>query len=65
MSVISFTKLEESLLREALSSYCDFMNDSENTSEELRYQMQNGLGSVMFKLWKGRKGQKLYEKYKK
>lgn len=63
MSVISFTDKEEELLRDVLNEYCDIMCDTETTSKTLDEQMENGLGSVMYKLYKGRRGQTLYEKY--
>lgn len=63
MSVISFTDKEEELLRDVLNEYCDIMCDTEATSKTLDEQMEDGLGSVMYKLYKGRRGQTLYEKY--
>lgn len=65
MSVISFTKKEEAQLRNALSGYCDLMNEGYETSKMLEMEFKNGLGSALYKLYKGRNGAVLYERYVK
>lgn len=51
------------VLNEYVDIQCDYgFNDGET---DISNQMENGLGSIFYKLYKGCKGQKYYKDYKK
>ena len=47
----------------ALMEYRDIMESGEETIEYTEYMLENGLGSAMRKLSKGRNGEQVFSKY--
>lgn len=60
---ISLTGEERQCLIDALNEFIEIYDEGMLTSIELDGMMDNGLGKVMFKLYKGLNGESLYEKY--
>ena len=54
---------ETNMVLTALLEYIDIMEQGEQTAEYTRYMMENGLGSAVRKLSKGRNGEKVFSKY--
>lgn len=54
---------EAMALRDVATEWCSIMGDGEETFECVDEKLNNGLGSALYKLYKGRKGQRVYEKY--
>ena len=59
---IYFTDLEIEKLIDYVSNSVELL--AEGTREQTAEDMENGLGSAMRKLYKGRRGEKIYAKYK-
>ena len=62
---ISLTGKERQCIIDALNEFIEIYDEGMLTSIELDGIMDNGLGKVMFKLYKGLRGESLYEKYNK
>lgn len=61
---ISLTSKERKLLLDALNEYIDLSEEfSFEASEQFDKRLDEGLGKVMFKLYRGLIGEQLYEKY--
>ena len=54
---------ETKMVLSALQEYIDLMGDGEETVEYTNYMLENGLGSAIRKLSKGRNGEKVFAKY--
>lgn len=61
---ISLTDIEIQRVLDACNGYTDIMSEGEDTHEYTIYEMENGLGSALRKLMKGRNGQRGYANYK-
>ena len=61
---IYFTDLEIEKLTDYVSNSVELLGEAENTREQTAEDMENGLGSAIRKLYKGRRGEKIYAKYK-
>lgn len=61
---IYFTDLEIEKLIDYVSNSAELLGEAENTWEQTAEDMENGLGSAIRKLYKGRRGEKIYAKYK-
>ena len=61
---VYFTGKERKLLLNALSQFIDYYSDFYEGSIKLEEMMNDGLGKVMFKVYKGLEGEYLYEKFK-
>ena len=59
---IYFTDLEIEKLIDYVSNSVELLGEAEDTWE--RTAEENGLGSAIRKLYKGRRGEKIYAKYK-
>ncbi len=58
------TDKEISALRDASGEWCDILEEGDSDScEMVAEKLNNGLGSALKKLYKGTKGERLYEKY--
>lgn len=62
---ISLTGKERQCIIDALNEFIEIYDEGMLTSIELDGIMDNGLGKAMFKLYKGLRGESLYEKYNK
>lgn len=61
---IYLTDKEIVALIESATEWYSMMGDGDDDScEQAEERMDNGLGSALYKLYKGRNGQKIYEKY--
>ena len=60
---ISFTSQEISMLISALNEYCEIMGEAEDTQDYTEYMLENGLGSAMKKIYKGKVGEAAYNRY--
>jgi hypothetical protein len=60
---IKFNNQETRMILSAIQEYIDIMLDGEETHDYTRYMLDNGLGSALRKLTKGRNGNCLFEKY--
>lgn len=61
---------ERELLINVLNEYVDIQYDwcsagATENKDDISNRMENGLGSIFYKLYKGCKGQKYYNEYKK
>ena len=57
---------ELSALRETASEWCSMMEDGdENSSKCVNDRLNEGLGSALYKLYKGLNGEKIYKHYVK
>lgn len=54
---------ETDMVLAALLEYIDLMEQGEDTVEYTSYMLENGLGSAIRKLSKGRNGEKVFSKY--
>lgn len=61
---IYFTDKELSMVREYIEQATEILSDGEMTCKQVEIDMENGLGSALRKLYKGRNGETLYQKYK-
>ena len=61
---IYFTDLEIEKLIDYVSNSVELLGEAEDTWERTAEDMENGLGSAIRKLYKGRRGEKIYAKYK-
>jgi len=61
---ISLTEREIELIVSACHQYIEIMGEGEDTHEYTNYELETGLGSALRKLCKGRKGERVYAKYK-
>lgn len=61
---ISLTDIELRRVLDACGQYIELMEGGEDTHEYTIYEIENGLGSALRKLCKGRNGQRVYAKYK-
>ena len=61
---ISLTGREIELVLSACGQYIELMEDGDDTHDYTVYEMETGLGSALRKLSKGRKGERVYAKYK-
>lgn len=64
MTTISLTDREIELVLSACGQYIELMEDGEDTHDYTVYELETGLGSALRKLSKGRKGERVYAKYK-
>ena len=61
---IYFTDLEIEKLIDYVSNSVELLGEAEGTWEQTAEDMENGLGSAMRKLYKGRNDERIYAKYK-
>lgn len=59
---IYFTDLEIEKLIDYVSESVEVLGEAEGTREQTAEDMENGLGSAIRKLYKGRRGEKIYAK---
>ena len=59
---IYFTDLEIEKLIDYVSNSVELLGEAENTWEQTDEDMENGLGSAIRKLYKGRRDEKIYDK---
>ena len=62
---IYFTDLEIEKLIDYVSDSVELLGEAEGTWEQTAEDMENGLGSAIRKLYKGRRGEKIYAKKKR
>lgn len=63
MQVYLTTKETEALI-DIANEWCNMMEDGdEDSCKRVDETLDNGLGSALYKLYKGRNGQKHYEEY--
>lgn len=60
---IYFSNKEIQALRDAASEWCSIMGEGEETFECVGEALENGLGSALYKLYKGCVGARAYEEY--
>lgn len=61
---IYFTDMEIEKLLIYLQEATNILGESEETCQSVDEDLNNGLGSALRKLYKGRNGERIYEKYK-
>ena len=61
---ISLTNIEVRRILDACTDYIEIMSQREDTCEYTEYELEEGLGSALRKLYKGRIGENVYAKYK-
>lgn len=61
---IYFTDQELKMIRCYIQEAVSILGESEDNSQIVDDDMENGLGSALRKLYKGRNGEKVYAKYK-
>lgn len=61
---IYFTEQEILMLINYASGYAELLGESEEVREQTEIDMNNGLGSALRKLYKGKKCECVYAKYK-
>lgn len=61
---IYFTQKELSALIDSCEEWNQIMREGEETCETVEERMNNGLGSALRKLYRGRNGEKVYSGYK-
>lgn len=61
---IYFTDKELSMVREYIEQATEILSDGKMTCKQVEIDMENGLGSALRKLYKGRDSETLYQKYK-
>lgn len=61
---IYFTDLEIEKLMNYVSESVELLGEAECTWEQTAEDMENGLGSALRKLYKGRRGERIYAEYK-
>lgn len=62
---IYLTEQEQNMLIKYTSEAVGILGEAEDTYEETEKDMENGLGSALYKLYEGRTGQMCYEDYKR
>ena len=62
--VVSLTDIEVGRLLDACHAYIELMSNGEDTHDYTLYELENGLGSALRKISKGRNGEFIYGKYK-
>lgn len=63
---VYLTEKERETLVDCASEWCSMMCDGdEESAQAVDERLDNGLGSALYKLYKGRHGQKVYESYVK
>ena len=62
---IYLTEKEQKALIDAASEWCQIMCDGDEEScNSVEERLNNGLGSALRKLYKGRNGERIYKDYK-
>lgn len=61
---IYFTDLEIEKLIDYVSESVELLGEAEDTREKTAEDMENGLGSALRKLYKGKRGERIYAEYK-
>lgn len=61
---IYLTDLEIEKLIDYTGEAVNILGEADATAEQTEIDMENGLGSAMRKLYKGRNGERIYAKYK-
>lgn len=61
---IYFTDQEINQVLTYLDEAIDILSEGEDTGKQIDKDIENGLGSALRKLYKGRNGEKFYEKYR-
>lgn len=61
---IYFTDLEIEKLIDYTGEAVNILGEADATAEQTEIDMENGLGSAMRKLYKGRNDERIYAKYK-
>ena len=62
---IYLTKKEREMALKYIQNSVSILGEAEDTWEDVEKDMENGLGSLLTKLYKGMKGEEAYKKYKK
>ena len=62
---IYLTEKERNIIVDYVTEYMSVLGEGEDTCEYIEKDLKNGLGSALYKLYKGRIGQRNYEEYKK
>ena len=62
---IYLTKKEREMALKYIQDSVSILSEAEDTWEDIKKDMENGLGSLLAKLYKGMQGEELYKKYKK
>lgn len=62
---IYLTEKEQDMLIKYVSEGVSILGESEDNCEEVSRDMKEGLGSALYKINKGRNGQRYYESYKR
>lgn len=60
---IYFTDKELDALRKSASEWCEMMAEGEETIDYAQERLDDGLGSALKKLYKGRNGERAYKDY--
>lgn len=64
--VVYLTEKEIFALIDSTTEWCDMMASGNEKSVELvNERLSDGLGSALYKLYKGRNGQRVYEQYRR
>lgn len=63
MQVYLSDKEVTALIESATEGYSMMGDGDEDSCEQAEERMDNGLGSALYKLYKGRNGQRIYEEY--
>lgn len=61
---IYFTDKEWQMVIDYMNQAIEILGEGIETAVQVDEDMENGLGSVMYKLYKGRNGEVMYAKYK-
>jgi hypothetical protein len=59
---IYFTEEEIKALTDTSTEWCGMMGDADDTTP-VKERLDNGLGSALKKLYKGKNGERVYSKY--
>ena len=62
--VVSLTDIEVQRVLDACHAYIELMSNGEDTHDYTIYEIENGLGSALRKISKGRNGEQVYGKHK-
>ena len=62
---IYLTKKEREMALKYIQNSVSILGEAEDTWEDVEKDMENGLGSLLAKLYKGTRGEEMYKKYKK
>lgn len=60
---IYFTEQEQQMLIEYVEAATEIMGEEEGTCQKVNKDMDNGLGSALKKLYRGRRGYSIYADY--